>query len=475
MGRRSPFVGKRPGAGDVQTTILLIVALLAVAGLAAAFTVDQLKTQNRVVQVRADISRGATIKPTDLGEITVGSVQGVSTTPANQIASLIGQQASVDLMRGSLLPQGAVGDAAVPTADQTLVGLRLEQGRMVVGDVRPGSRIRLVVTAPQGGDPTFKDANSNKVFPATLTSSSPPSTARRRWSTWRSLEPTPSRSLSSPPSAGSRSSRTRRAEHDDHRAHIRSRITGGHHHRPRPDAALARLLPAGRRRPPAGDPDRLPQGAVITPNGLLRLIDAARISPDLRDAISRQWIEIPGDNPDGLRRRLLPGLVSAQTSEALFKTWPALSSTLRDLSDTGIDTIVDVGRMDWRGIHPSLLDAATHVLLMTTPTLRAAGAATWAAQRLREQANDAGNTGKLGVVLVRPPALTPTALTNTGREERGWSDREFAAWFEIPVRGQILRDPANARVLSDGAPPGSKFTKSAYTASLSQLAQKLHH
>ena len=165
--RRTPKARRR------TTTILLIVALLAVAGLAAVFTVDQIQTQNRVVQVRADISRGAVIKPTDLGEITVGSVQGVSTTPADQLESLIGQQANVDLVKGSLLPQNAVGEVAIPSADHTLVGLRLEQGRTVVGDVRPGSRVRLVVTAPQGGDPTFADASSNKVFTATITSSEP--------------------------------------------------------------------------------------------------------------------------------------------------------------------------------------------------------------------------------------------------------------------------------------------------------------
>ena len=162
-----------PQARRRTTTILLIVALMAVVGLAAAYTVNQLQTQNHVVQVRTDVSRGALIKPTDLGEVTVGSVQGVSTTPADQIAALVGRQATVDLVKGSLLPQGAVGDVAVPAADQTLVGIRLEQGRMVVGDVRPGSRVRLVVTAPQGGDPSFADANSTKVFSATLISSEP--------------------------------------------------------------------------------------------------------------------------------------------------------------------------------------------------------------------------------------------------------------------------------------------------------------
>lgn len=129
--------------------ILGIIALLVVCGLAAVFVVSAVQTQNRVVQVRTDISRGAVIKLTDLAEVTVGSVQGVSTVPAAQLPTLVGQRAAVDLVHGSLLPQGSVSNVAVP----------------------PQSRLRLIVTAPQGGDPTFKDANSSRQFPAVLISS----------------------------------------------------------------------------------------------------------------------------------------------------------------------------------------------------------------------------------------------------------------------------------------------------------------
>lgn len=151
--------------------ILGVVALLVVCGLAAVFVVRAVQTQNRVVQVRTNLSRGDVIKLTDLSEVTVGSVQGVSTVPATQLPTLVGQRAAVDLVNGSLLPQGAVSNIAVPPAKQSLVGIRLDQGRMVIGDVTPQSRLRLIVTAPQGGDPTFKDANSSRQFPAVLISS----------------------------------------------------------------------------------------------------------------------------------------------------------------------------------------------------------------------------------------------------------------------------------------------------------------
>ena len=157
-----------PKARRRTAHILGVIALLAVCGLAAVFVVRAVQTQNRVVQVRTDISRGAVIKVTDLAEVTVGSVQGVSTVPAAQLPTLVGQRATVDLVQGSLLPEGSVSDVAVPPAKQALVGLRLDQGRMVIGDVTPQSRVRLIVTAPQGGDPAYKDANSSREFPAVL-------------------------------------------------------------------------------------------------------------------------------------------------------------------------------------------------------------------------------------------------------------------------------------------------------------------
>lgn len=160
-----------PRARRRTAHILGVIALLVVCGLAAVFVVRAVQTQNRVVQVRTDLSRGDVIKLTDLAEVTVGSVQGVSTVPATQLPTLVGQRAAVDLVQGSLLPQGAVSDVAVPAVKQSLVGLRLDQGRMVIGDVNPQSRLRLVVTAPQGGDPTFQDKNSSREFPAVLISS----------------------------------------------------------------------------------------------------------------------------------------------------------------------------------------------------------------------------------------------------------------------------------------------------------------
>lgn len=173
----SPDIGSvqrvEPRLRRRRTHILGVVALLVVAGLAAVFIVEQLQTQNHVIQVRADIPRGAVIKPTDLAEITVGSVQGVSTVPGDQLPALIGQRATLDLAKGSLLPAGGIAAVAVPADGQSLIGIRLDPGRMVIGDVPVGSKVRIIVTAPLNGDPAFKDANSGRQFSAVLVESEP--------------------------------------------------------------------------------------------------------------------------------------------------------------------------------------------------------------------------------------------------------------------------------------------------------------
>jgi hypothetical protein len=215
------------------------------------------------------------------------------------------------------------------------------------------------------------------------------------------------------------------------------------------------------------------QGHYVTSNGMVHVINAARISPDVEEAVWRQSIPLPDDEEEGRRRLLLPGLKTAQAGNALYQSWPAVAAALRELSDgAGIDVVVDYGRMTWQGVHPALIDVATHVLLMTRPTMRSAGAAFWAAQRLAEQARDLGTTSRMGLLL-RRPTLAAAALSGPGRDEQGYSDGEIEQFLPLPVRGSVVHDPVNARLLSEGGERGPKFTKTAYATSLTHLAQHL--
>lgn len=214
------------------------------------------------------------------------------------------------------------------------------------------------------------------------------------------------------------------------------------------------------------------QGRYVTSNGMVHVINAARINPNVEEAVWRQSIPLPDDEEDGRRRLLLPGLSTGQAGNALHQSWPAIAAALRKLGDAGVDVVVDYGRMTWQGVHPALIEVATHVLLMTRPTMRSAGGAFWATQRLAEQGHDLGATPRMGL-LIRRPTLSAAALTGPGREEHGYSDGEIEQFLPLPVRGSIVHDPANARFLSDGGDRGPKFAKTAYATSLTHLAQHL--
>lgn len=148
------------------------IALILLAGLLALWVVGQMRTQYTVVEVRTPIARGHQIQATDLTTVTIGSTPGVSTVPGNQINSLVGQYATIDLASGSLLPQGAIGNNAIPSHNNSVIGLKLDPSKVMTGSITPGSKLRLVVTAaPQQQTGTTGPATGS-VFPATLVSMS---------------------------------------------------------------------------------------------------------------------------------------------------------------------------------------------------------------------------------------------------------------------------------------------------------------
>ena len=151
----------------------------------------------------------------------------------------------------------------------------------------------------------------------------------------------------------------------------------------------------------------------------------------------------------------------------------SIAAALRDLDDAGIDIVVDLGRMTPAGISPALLDAASHVLLMTKPTMRAVGACHWAAQQLVDQAANLGVDTKVGLLVVRRPALSVATITGADPTDRGYSNAEIEDFLPLKVLASIVHDPANARLLSDGGARGPKFARSSYATSLIHLAQTL--
>jgi Flp pilus assembly CpaE family ATPase len=136
-------------------------------------------------------------------------------------------------------------------------------------------------------------------------------------------------------------------------------------------------------------------------------------------------------------------------------------SRLRDLDSTGGEcwtVLVDVGRLP-AGADASLLAAADLVVLVTGSSLRAVAAARPAATVLRT-AEPAGSASPRGWLLV------------VG-ERRPYPADEVASSVGLPLLGSMAWDPRAAAVLSDGAPAGRWFARTALMRSATAVAARL--
>lgn len=138
------------------------IAIVVVGALLITQLIHASQTENRVLEVHADVARGEVIRDTDLVAVTVGQVDNVSTVPADQLDSLVGKRATADLRAGSLLPAGAIGPAdVVPAPGKSLVGLKLAAGQIPIGDLAAGTKLRLIQTSAPSGSSTTTDSSTN--------------------------------------------------------------------------------------------------------------------------------------------------------------------------------------------------------------------------------------------------------------------------------------------------------------------------
>lgn len=153
--------------------IALGIVALCLGALGAYFLYTDLSKAQTVVAVSTTIYRGSLVEAADLTVVTVGSTPGVQTVPGEQLESLVGQRATVDVMGGSLLPVDAIAPTLVPATDRALVGLSLPVGRAPQGYLQPGSAVRLVALSPEGSDPAYVDKYSNLAIQARVVDSAP--------------------------------------------------------------------------------------------------------------------------------------------------------------------------------------------------------------------------------------------------------------------------------------------------------------
>lgn len=166
--------------------------------------------------------------------------------------------------------------------------------------------------------------------------------------------------------------------------------------------------------------------------------------------------------PERGDRWVLPGIGHGVQAAAMQGVWQPLSAVLSQIStQTGVDILIDAGRLGTAGSAWPLIENADAVLLLTDSTIPALNAVHIALPDLRAELDATGSHERLAVVPILAAAMT-SQLGATARGEhpadgavRPYSRGNVAATAH-PTKAiaAIRHDPRAAAVFSDGMPSG---------------------
>jgi hypothetical protein len=125
-----------------------------------------------IVAVVQPVHQGQQISSSDLGEVEASISGSVHPIPYSDVGSVVGREAAVALVPGSILTTGDVSNATRIPAGDAIVGVALKPGQLPSTGVVPGQQVMVVQTGPPGSPvPAFPSSSSS----SSSTSSQPSS------------------------------------------------------------------------------------------------------------------------------------------------------------------------------------------------------------------------------------------------------------------------------------------------------------
>lgn len=193
------------------------------------------------------------------------------------------------------------------------------------------------------------------------------------------------------------------------------------------------------------------QGQVQPTDGLVELVMAHR-HHQLAATLPSLLIDVPDSTV-----RVLPGIREQAQASSIAAVWEPLLGALRDLGSSGLDVLVDAGRLGLVGSPVPLIVGADVTALVTGSGLPSLAAARSWAVWLGEQRGSV--PGRTGLVIVG--------------EGRPYRVAEVTRTLGLPVFGAIEWDPAGARVFSHGEARPRRFDSSALVRSVRECGDRL--
>ncbi|MGW4979192.1 SAF domain-containing protein [Streptomyces mirabilis] len=145
---------RRPGV------IALSLALIAAGGAGVAVLLLQVGHRTEVVTVVRDVQVGQVLTDDDLGKASISLDPAVKAVHANDLNSVVGKRAAVELKPGSLLAPAQVTKDSLVKAGEQLVPIGLKPEQVPATALVPGQKVELVHVPAQGATDTGKTSDT---------------------------------------------------------------------------------------------------------------------------------------------------------------------------------------------------------------------------------------------------------------------------------------------------------------------------
>jgi hypothetical protein len=148
-GRQDLAGGRVPGGRRRSVPHLVVGALLVVAcAVGFAVAASSLDHRGAVLALARPVTIGQQLTSGDVRSVRVSAQTGVTTLPASQLRTVIGQTMAVSLPAGALLAASELGPARVP-AGQAVVAVAVKSGQAPPG-LAAGEHVLLVPVSSTG-------------------------------------------------------------------------------------------------------------------------------------------------------------------------------------------------------------------------------------------------------------------------------------------------------------------------------------
>ena len=146
----TPEPPRMPGRRNPKWIALGIIAMC-LGGLLSYVIYARVATEVTVVAMASTVYRGEVIEQDDLTTLTLRAGSIAQAVPADELKTMIGKRAAVDLVEGSVVVTTAITTEAVPADGRAVVGLKLAAGRTPTSLLVPSSAVRLVALPAETG------------------------------------------------------------------------------------------------------------------------------------------------------------------------------------------------------------------------------------------------------------------------------------------------------------------------------------